>query len=93
MSVPRRWRKTAETVSFFCAKVLPAAAYNRARFGVYCMQEVVIMNKINQAIGCEVSDCMYNCDGKNCTLDRITVGNTCDCDAEKCTCCENYRCK
>ena len=51
------------------------------------------MNKINQAIGCEVSDCMYNCDGKNCTLDRITVGNTCDCDAEKCTCCENYRCK
>lgn len=51
------------------------------------------MNKINQAIGCEVSDCMYNCDGKNCTLDRIMVGNTCDCDAEKCTCCENYRCK
>ena len=56
----------------------------------YCMAEVIIM-KINQSIGCEVSDCMFNCDGKNCTLDKIVVGNTCDCDAEKCTCCENYK--
>lgn len=49
------------------------------------------MNQINQSIGCEVSECMFNCDGKNCTLDKIVVGNTCDCDAESCTCCENYR--
>ena len=56
----------------------------------YCMAEVIIM-KINQSIGCEVSDCMFNCDGKNCTLDKIVVGNTCDCDAEKCTCYENYK--
>ena len=45
------------------------------------------MKKINQAIGCEVSDCMFNCEGK------IVVGNTCDCEADKCTCCENYRSK
>ena len=57
------------------------------------MQEVIIMKKINQAIGCEVSDCMFNCEGKNCTLDKIVVGNTCDCEADKCTCCENYRSK
>ena len=48
------------------------------------------MNKVNQSIGCEVSECMFNCEGKNCTLDKIVVGNTCDCDAESCTCCENY---
>ena len=49
------------------------------------------MEKINKSIGCEVSDCMFNCDGKNCTLDKITVGNDCNCDAESCTCCENYK--
>ena len=49
------------------------------------------MDKINHAIVCEVSGCMYNCEGKNCTLDRIVVGNTCNCDADSCTCCENYR--
>lgn len=59
-------------------------AHNRLR-------EVIAMDKINHAIGCEVSDCKFNCEGKNCTLDRIMVGNTCECDAEKCTCCENYR--
>ena len=37
------------------------------------------MDKINNAIGCEVTDCMFNCDGKNCTLDHIMVGNACDC--------------
>ena len=49
------------------------------------------MDKINHSIGCEVSDCMFNCEGKNCTLDHIVVGSTCACDAESCTCCENYR--
>ena len=38
------------------------------------------MNKVNQSIGCEVSECMFNCEGKNCTLDKIVVGNTCDCE-------------
>ena len=49
------------------------------------------MNKINNAIGCEVTECIFNCDGKNCTPDKITVGNDCNCDAESCTCCENYK--
>ena len=49
------------------------------------------MDRCNHSIGCEVTECMYNCDGKNCTLDKITVGNDCNCDAESCTCCENYR--
>ncbi len=49
------------------------------------------MEKINRSIGCEVSDCMFNCDGKNCTLDHIMVGNNCDCDAESCTCCESFK--
>ncbi len=49
------------------------------------------MEKVNHAIGCEVFDCMYNCNGKNCTLEHIVVGNTCDCEAEKCTCCENFK--
>ena len=44
------------------------------------------MNKINNAIGCEVTECMYNCDGKNCTLDKITVGNDSTCEAERCLC-------
>ena len=34
---------------------------------------------INSSIGCEVSACKYNCDGKNCT-----------CEDGACTCCENY---
>lgn len=55
------------------------------------MREVIKMDRINHAIGCEVSDCMFNCEGKNCTLDRIMVGNTCDCSADKCTCCENFQ--
>ena len=36
------------------------------------------MNKINNAIGCEVSECMFNCDGKNCTLDKITIQDIVD---------------
>ena len=32
----------------------------------------------------------YNYDGKNCTLSTIHVGNTCDCNAEQCTCCDSY---
>ena len=54
-------------------------------------EEVNSMEKVNHAIGCEVFDCMYNCNGKNCTLEHIVVGNTCDCEAEKCTCCENFK--
>ena len=45
---------------------------------------------INSSIGCEVSACKYNCDGKNCTLDDIRVGNNCNCEDGACTCCENY---
>ena len=47
------------------------------------------MEKVNRAICCEVSECVFNSEGKNCTLDRIVVG--CGCNEENCTCCENYK--
>ena len=46
------------------------------------------MEKVNCAIGCEVSECVFNSEGKNCTLDRIVVG--CGCNEETGTCCEIY---
>ena len=49
------------------------------------------MDKINHAIGCEVSGCMYNCEGKNCTLDRIVVGHTRNCDPASRTSSEKHR--
>ena len=49
------------------------------------------MDRCNHSIGCEVTECMFNCEGRNCSLDKITVGNTCDCEADKCTCCENLK--
>lgn len=46
-----------------------------------------------KCIGCEVADCMYNKNGKHCSLDNICVGNDCSANSEFCTCCKNYRCK
>ena len=44
----------------------------------------------NMSIGCAVTECKYNRSGDYCTLSRIHVGNTCDCDADKCTCCDSF---
>ena len=41
------------------------------------------MEKINHSIGCAVCDCMYNCEGKNCTLDSIQVGCCCHDEATR----------
>lgn len=53
-----------------------------------------MMNKQNQevntSIGCGVTDCKYNRSGDYCTLRKIHVGNTCNCDAESCTCCDSF---
>ena len=46
--------------------------------------------EVNKSIGCGVTECKYNREGKHCTLAKIHVGNTCDCDAETCTCCDSY---
>ncbi len=50
-----------------------------------------MMNRenINTAIGCNVQECKFNCDGRNCTLQKILVGESC---AEgQCTCCESFQ--
>ena len=53
-----------------------------------------MMNKqngeVNTAIGCGVTECKYNRAGDYCTLRKIHVGNTCNCDAESCTCCDSF---
>ncbi len=46
------------------------------------------MERINHSIGCNVQQCRYNADGKNCTLSEIHVGNCCT--ADHCTCCDSY---
>lgn len=46
--------------------------------------------EVNTSIGCGVVDCKYNRSGDYCTLRKIHVGNTCNCDAESCTCCDSY---
>lgn len=46
-------------------------------------------HKINCGVSCGVTDCRFNPDGMHCELDRIHVGNTCDC--EHCTCCDSYQ--
>ena len=53
----------------------------------------IMMNEnkeINSSIGCNVTECKYNSQGDFCTLRKIHVGNTCDCNAESCTCCDSY---
>ena len=54
-----------------------------------------MMNKqtchdVNTAIGCDVTECKYNCAGDFCTLRKIHVGNNCSCNAESCTCCDSF---
>ncbi len=43
---------------------------------------------MNCGVSCGVTECRFNRDGMNCMLDKIHVGNTCDC--EHCTCCDSY---
>ncbi len=45
-------------------------------------------NDVNSSIGCNVTECKYNCSGKNCTLSHIHVG--CSCSKESCTCCDSF---
>ena len=45
--------------------------------------------QINNGVSCGVVDRKFNQDGMHCELDRIHVGNTCDC--EHCTCCDSYQ--
>ena len=46
------------------------------------------MQNVNSCIGCNVSDCKFNVEGKNCSLSHIHVG--CGCSAEQCTCCDSF---
>ncbi len=48
------------------------------------------MENINFGIACDVEKCKYNHNGCNCTLDKIHVGTDCNCDSDKCTCCESF---
>ena len=43
---------------------------------------------LNKGVSCGVTECRFNCDGMHCKLDKIHVGNTCDC--EHCTCCDRF---
>jgi hypothetical protein len=54
---------------------------------------IMIERTVNKGVGCNVTGCRHNYAGTNCTLTTIHVGNTCDCDAEKCTCCDSYESK
>ena len=45
-------------------------------------------HNVNSGVSCGVIDCKFNCNGVSCELDKIHVGNTCDC--EHCTCCDSY---
>lgn len=53
-------------------------------------EEMVMENTINKGVSCGVCECKYNRDGMNCELDKIHVGNTCDCDSNQCTCCDSF---
>lgn len=44
-------------------------------------------NTMNKGVGCEVEECRYNVEGKDCMLDKIHVG--CGCGTS-CTCCDSY---
>ncbi len=46
------------------------------------------MKSANHDIACNVEGCKFNLNGCNCTLEKITVG--CTCDSKVCTCCESY---
>ncbi len=46
------------------------------------------MDKINLGISCDVSNCKFNHNGCNCTLDKIHVG--CCHDSDNDTCCESF---
>ncbi len=48
-------------------------------------------HNINCGVSCGVTECRYNRDGMNCELDKIHVGNTCDCNAQRCTCCDSFQ--
>lgn len=44
------------------------------------------MNNVNSCIGCNVNECKFNVEGKNCSLPHIHVG----CGEEQCTCCDSF---
>lgn len=46
--------------------------------------------EINSSIGCDVTECKYNCQGDFCTLRKIHVGTTMNCDDKFCTRCDSY---
>ena len=46
--------------------------------------------EVNVSIGCGVTGCKYNRAGDYRTLKKIHVGNTANCDADCCTCCDSY---
>ena len=49
------------------------------------------MNKeVHTSIGCGVTDCKYTRAGDYCTLRKIHVGNTCNKEANCCTCCDSF---
>lgn len=48
-------------------------------------------NEINSGVSCGVTECRFNSDGVSCKLDKIHVGNVCDCSGEHCTCCDSYQ--
>ena len=45
-------------------------------------QEVNVMSA-KQQIFCDVNNCRFNCEGKNCTLDSIQVGCCCHDEATR----------
>ncbi len=51
-------------------------------------KEVRNMQNINTCIGCDVNDCKFNVEGKNCSLSHIHVG--CGCNSEQDTCCDSF---
>lgn len=47
-------------------------------------------SNVNTSIGCNVTECKFNCSGDYCCLSQIHVGNTCSSEAECCTCCDSF---
>ncbi len=45
-----------------------------------------MMDSVNSGVACDVRNCKYNSQGKNCTLNKIQIG----CGSEECTCCESF---
>ena len=46
------------------------------------------MNNVNTCIGCNVNDCKFNVEGKNCSLSHIHIGSCCS--QERQTCCDSF---